>query len=329
MTRFQLTVIGLGQIGASFGLALKTRTDLVERVGYDIDPEVARQSRKIGAVDRVAPTPEAAVQGADVVLLALPMDQIRPMMEQISTRLKSGAVLMDTAPIKEAPANWARELLPEGCSYVGLTPTLNPKYLHSDTFGIDAAQEDLFRGGLIAIAASPQTQSSGIKLAADLTRLVGGEPLFVDLLEINGLITSTHILPQLLGAALLNATFDQPGWRDARKMAGRAYAEVSGPIVHLGTPGSLAATALLNQQDVLRVIDGVIAALKNLRTDIEQGDSESLTVRLERARAGRDLWWQQRQEASWEKEALPAVELPTASSRLGSLLRFGGSKKPK
>ncbi len=329
MTRFQLTMIGLGQIGASFGLALKARADLVERVGYDSDPEVARHSRKIGAVDRIAPTPEAAVQGADLVLLALPMDQIRPVMEQVGPRLKIGVVLMDTVPVKEAPANWARELLPEGCSYVGLTPTLNPRYLHSDTFGIDAAQEDLFKGGLIAIAAPPQAQANGIKLAADLARLVGAEPLFVDLLEIDGLITSTHILPQLLGAALLNATFDQPGWRDARKMAGRAYAEVSGPIVHLGTPGSLAATALLNQQGVLRVLDSVIAALKNLRADIEQGDSESLTLRLERARTGRELWWQQRQEASWEKEALPAVELPTTSSRLGSLLRFGGSKKTK
>ena len=74
--------------------------------------------------------------------------------------------------------------------------------------------------GLIGIVSPPQTDSGAIKLAADLTRLVGADPLFADPVEVDGLMSATHLLPQLLAAALLNATIDQPGWREAQKLAG-------------------------------------------------------------------------------------------------------------
>jgi prephenate dehydrogenase len=322
-----ITIIGLGQIGASIGLALAEHTKVVKRLGYDLDRKVVRQAQKSGAIDKGAGNLKSAVTNADLVLLCIPVDQIKNVMEHIAPVLKQGAVLMDTAPVKEVIAGWALEVLPEGCSYVGLTPVLNPQYLHTDTFGVDAARADLFRNGLMAIAAPPQTDSRAIKLAADLTRLIGASPLFAELLEIDGLMTSTHIVPQLMGAALINATVNQPGWREARKMAGRAYAEVSGPVVHLGEPGALATTALLNPENVLRVLNSVIAALKNIRDDIAEDDKDSLNSRLVRARRGRDIWWKERQAANWVAEEIPRVKTSAASDVFGSLLRFGG--KPR
>lgn len=324
----QITLIGLGQIGASIGLALGNHTDLVRRVGHDRELGVARKAEKIGAIDHAELNLPASVREADLVLLALPMDQIRETMEIIAPDLKEGTVVMDTSPVKEIVAAWASELLPAERYYIGLTPVINPAYLHGVDSGLDAARADMFQGGLIAIAAPPRTHSEAVKLAADLTRLLGSSPLFIDPLEVDSMMAATHLLPQILAASLLNATVDQPGWREGRKLAGRAYAEATGPLVQLSEPKTLRASVLFNRENMLRVIDGTMAALQSIRSDIQDENGDALEERLDRARQGRERWWRQRQANEWAgPEATASVELPTTSEVFGRL--FGLGRKPK
>lgn len=323
-----MTIIGLGQIGTSIGLALANQGELVKRVGHDKDPRLMKQAEKLGAVDKSVANLPAAVRGADLVILSLPVDQVRETMAIIALNLKESAVVMDTAPVKEVVAAWAKELLPPGRFYVGLTPVLNPAYLQEHESGQDAAHADLFKGGLMAIVVPPSTGSEAIKLAADLARLLGCASLFADPLEVDSLMAATHLLPQLMSAALLNITVDQPGWREGRKLAGRAYAEVTGPVVLLGEPEALASSALLSQQHALRLIDGLIASLLAIRSDIKAQDSKALTERLERARAGREGWWKERQAGNWGlDEGAAKVEMPRSSDFFGRM--FGVGRKPK
>ena len=141
-------------------------------------------------------------------------------------------------------------------------------------------------------------------------------------------MAATHQLPQLLAAALLNATVDQPGWREGRKVAGRAFAEATGPMVHLSEPKSLRASVMLNRDNLLRLIDSTSAALQTIRTDIEEENFDALEDRLERAHQGRELWWRQRQAGDWlNNEAVPAQGMPSGSDVFGRLL--GLRRKPK
>ncbi len=325
----QLTIVGLGQIGASVGLALAGQKELVKRVGHDKDIRIARQAEKMGAVDKIALNLPNSVREADIILLALPTDQIRETMEIIAPDLKEGSVVMDTAPVKEAVAGWAREILPAGRHYVGLTPVINPAYLQVHESGVEAAQADLFKGGLMAIVVPQQTASEAVKLAADLTRLLGAAPLFADPMEVDGFMAASHILPQLMAAALLNITVDQPGWLDGRKMAGRAYAEVTGPVVQLDEAGALCSSALLAPESVVRVIDSLIASLTAMRNDISHKDQAALAERIERAQDGRTRWWHERQVADWANESASSADTPKASDVFGRLLGFGGRKAKK
>jgi len=323
----QVTIIGLGQIGTSIELALTEHKQILHRVGHDRDLGIARRAEKMGALDKVMINLPAAVREADLVILSLPIDQIRETLSLIGQDLKESAVVMDTGPVKEVVASWAKELLPEGRHYVGLTPVLNPVYLHDLDSGLNAAHPDLFRGGLVAIVSPPRVPSEAIKLAADLTRLLGANPMFVDPLEIDGLMAATYIVPQLMAAALLNTTVDQPGWREGRKVAGRSYAEVTSPIAQLTDHRSLRSAAVLNRENVLRVMDGLIAALQVIRSDIEDEAEEALDERLGRARRGREEWWKQRLTSDWVGEEPPAPETPNASEWFGRLLGLGRKSK--
>ena len=329
MKTINITIVGLGQIGASIGLALAEHSEMFERVGHDLDLSIAKQAQKIGAIDRFAANLPSAASKADIVLLSLPMDQIKETIELIADDLREDVVMMDTGPVKEVVSAWAGEFLPEKRHYVGLTPVINPTYLHGLDSGIQAAHSDLFRDGMIAIVAPPRAPSEAIKLAADLTRLLGADPFFADPLEIDSLMAATHTLPQLMAAALLNATVDRPGWREARKVAGRAYAEVTSPISYFSEPKTLGKSATLNRESVIRTINGVIASLQSIRSDIEENDGGSLETRLERARKGRELWWKQRQAADWASEEIPSTTVPGGSEFFGRLFGIRGKKKPK
>jgi prephenate dehydrogenase len=326
----QISIIGLGQIGASIGLALSDKQDELRRVGHDLELDIARRAEKMGAVDQVAINLPSGVRDANVVILSLPVDQIRETMEIIAPELKEDAVVMDTAPINEVMLDWSAEILPNRCHYISLTPVINPAYLFTNASGLEAAHSDLFQNGLMAIVVSPSANSDAVKLAADLTSILGASPLFVDPAEIDGLMAATHLLPQLLASSLLNITVDQPGWNECRKVTGRAYTEATSPIVHLGGSLSLSESVLNNKENTLRVLDNTIAALQELRVDIASQDSEALEKYLERAYKGRQAWWQERQSGDWLRlEGSPAVEYPSSPGIFGRLLGLGRRTKPK
>jgi prephenate dehydrogenase len=322
-----IAIIGLGQIGGSIGLALGEHKDLVRRTGHDREPNVSRAAERMGAVDKVHFNLPNAAAEADLVILSLPMDQMRETLAVIASELRQGAVVMDTGPVKETVAAWAAELLPKDRHYVGLTPVINPAYLTEAETGLDAAHPDLFKNGMIAIAAPPGASSDALKMAADLTRLLGSAPLFADAAEVDGLMAATHLLPQLLAAALLNATVDQPGWREGRKLAGRPYAQATAPAA-AGLPETLAASVLLNRDNILRLIDGASAALHALRGDIAAGDAVSLQKRLERAHEGHERWLRERQAGDWTAvDGAPGAEMPNSSEIFGRLLGVGRKTK--
>jgi prephenate dehydrogenase len=284
-------------------------------VGHDKKTGVERAALEKGAVDEVKHNLPAAVREANVVLLCLPVSQARETLEILREDLMEGAVVMDTAPVKSAMAQWTKELIPEGRYYVGLVPSLNPEVLHEASFGLAAARADLFQNGLMMIDAPRGTPGEAVELASDLTRLLGATPLLADLAESDGLMASMHLLPQLAAAALLNATIDQPGWQEARKMGGRAFAAVTAGLAYQDDIDALRMAALHNRENTLYALDVLAAALRGLREDLSNSDDEGLAARLEQALEGRNRWMRERQEADWGESSQPPIDIPTFSER--------------
>ncbi len=323
----QITIIGLGQIGASVGLALRDHTDLVRRVGNDREPRTAQQAEKMGALDQVSYNLPSAVRQADVVFLAEPLPQSRETLQTIALDLKPGAVVIDTAPAKVSNAAFAAQTLPAERHYVALTPTLNPAYLEDAAQGIEAAHADLFKNSLMVITAPPGTHAEAIKLVSDLVGLLEARPLFGDPYELDGLLAASQTLPQLTAAALLNATTHQPGWRENRKVAGRAYARGTRPILDADGPQALAQSALQNPENVARVLADLMNELDELRAALVSGDEARLVELLEQAAQERANWLQQRLEAEWESEKYPPPDSALVGGQwIGRLIGIG--KKP-
>jgi prephenate dehydrogenase len=318
----QITIVGLGQIGSSIGLALKAHEVNVHRVGHDKDPQAAKEAQKAGAVDDVKYNLPASIREAKIVILALPLSAMRETLEIIAPDLQEGTLVLDMAPAKATVAAWAKELLPPGRFYIGLTPAINPEYLHGTEFGVKAARADLFEHGLMVVNAPLGTPGNVFNLAMEFVQLVGAMPLLMDTTEADGVFSAMHVLPQLAAAALLDATVDRPGWQEARKLAGRPYATVTAGMAYHDDVESLQVTALGNRENVVRLLNVYIASLIRLRDEIDANDRESVNVSLEDALQGRIRWFDERIAADWLKGEAQQIDAPSFGDRVNQML-FG------
>lgn len=318
----QITIVGLGLIGASAGLALGKHKDQLTRVGHDKDYGLAKQAQKLGAVDATRYNLPASVEEAGIVLIATPPSGIRETLAAIGPDLKEGAVVMDTAPVKAPVLEWVREFIPAGRHYVGLNPALNPAGLLDIEVGVGAARADLFENSLMGIIAPPGTPGEAVRLASDLSSLLGAAHLFLDPVENDSLMAAVHLLPQLMAAALLDATAGKPGWPEARKLAGRAYAGVSGALLSQGQIANLTEAALGNTPNTLRLLDAAIQSMQGLREALAAEDASRFTGLIDRQVDARLAWWQEREKANWSDEPPPAAT-PSASESMSRVL-FGG-----
>jgi prephenate dehydrogenase len=317
-----IAIIGLGQIGVSIGLALKEKPGGACLVGSDKNPTAARAAEILGAVDKVSSLKEA-VRDAELVILCLPLSEVRETLKTIGPALKEGTVLMDTAPVKRQIAEWVRESVLEGRYYVGLVPAVTPEAIGGTDSGAKAARADLFKRTVMVVDAPPGTPAEVEQLAINLVKLLGAKPLLADPLESDGLMTTAHILPQLAAAALLQACIDRPGWLEARKLAGRPFATVTGGLAYYDDPASLRLAAIGNPAVVVHALDTMIAALKGMRDEIQDGDEESLGDRLKNSLQARERWLDERGAADWLNEGGDAVELPELGEQVMQML-FGG-----
>ena len=327
----QITIIGLGQVGTSVGLALAGQKS-IKRVGHDKDYKTARLAQKAGAVDEVNINLPASVRSANVILLCTPLSGIRETLEVIAGDLQDGTVILDTAPAKATVAAWATELIPPGRYYIGLAPAAGAGYLHGVDLGVDSASADLFQKGLFLLNAPHGTPGEAVRLATDLVALLGAQALFTDPMEADGLLASTHILPQLAAAALLDATVDQPGWAEARKVAARPYATATAALAYHDEAKSLGEASIGNRENVVRVLDSYMSSLQRLRDGIEKGEENSVNEFLDDAVKAHDRWLEERSKADWgniqpnKADSVPFGEL-LSQMFLGKLMERGRKRK--
>jgi len=113
----RVAVLGLGLIGGSLLQAVRQLG--VEVVGYDVDSAAAAAASASGYP--VAPTDAAAVHGAELVVLAMPLPEVRAAIASVAPHLAPGALLTDVGTLKQPVVDAARELAPQ-VTFVGGHP---------------------------------------------------------------------------------------------------------------------------------------------------------------------------------------------------------------
>jgi prephenate dehydrogenase len=324
----QITIIGTGRIGTSIGLALAGETEQLTRVGHDRVPAYANQAQKMGAFDKTPLNLHTAVQDADIIVLAIPVDEIYETMRQIADDLKAETVVIDTSASKSNASTWAAELLPEKVDFLTMALTLNPEHLLDGKTGFESAQADLFQKSLAVISSPRKTSEAALTLTTNLAVLLGSRPFFVDEAEYEGLYAASGLLPQINAAALVLTTTGRAGWQEGRKIAGQAYALGTQPLLLMDDREKLGASFMMNRENLIRLIDNQIQGLHIVRAALENRDEEKLAELMKTVKDAHDDWWMARSRAEWNTDPSSA-DIPSMGDHLKHWIGINPKKKKK
>ncbi|MSP78090.1 MAG: prephenate dehydrogenase/arogenate dehydrogenase family protein [Dehalococcoidia bacterium] len=293
----RITIVGMGLIGTSLGMALKNGGTRAQIVGFDIERGVASKAKKRGGLDIVASNLEEAVEGARLVVLATPIPVMKELLSFLSTRLADGCVVTDVGGTKANVIQWADELLPSNVNFVGGHPMAG-----SERSGPEAGSEALFRGVLYPICPSTKAHPDATKTVADMVEAIGAKPYFMDPYEHDTYVAGVSHLPFLLSVSLVATTSKSPSWREMHKVAASGYRDISrlasgDPLMHLGVCET-------NRDNIVHWLDECIKQLYETRNMIKSGEMAKVHQLLVNAQDARARW-----VAGVEPGAAPMVEV--------------------
>lgn len=276
-------ILGLGLMGGSLGLALQADglADMV--VGYDATPAHANAALARGLVSAIAPTPEAAVTGADFVVFAVPVLATLPLMRAVAPALAPDAILTDLGSVKAPVVAWAEATLPQPGRFVGGHPMAGRE--HS---GPGAAEATLLRGVRWPLTPVPTTEPAALARVQALVAALGAEPLTLAPDEHDRLVAGASHLPLLAATALVQALATSPDWPGVAQLAAGGFRDTT--RVAAGDPTMARDICLTNRAPILARLDAYLDALHHLRAAVEREDGPALQSLFDAAKTARDTW---------------------------------------
>ena len=129
MSRYsEITIIGLGLIGSSLALAIKSQSLCDRLVLFDADALVREKALALGLGDVVVDTLPQAVEGADLVVLAIPVGAMANVAVAMSPHLKHGVVITDTGSTKGSVIRDVSPALPDHAVFIPSHPIAGTEY---------------------------------------------------------------------------------------------------------------------------------------------------------------------------------------------------------
>jgi prephenate dehydrogenase len=307
-----ITIVGMNRIGASVGLALKQAFPLLTFIGHDEDRQQAEAAQKLGAVDQVETNLRSACSEADIVVLNVPVSDLKVTLQSIGDDLQEHALVLDLSLLKSTGLKWASQYVTQG-HYVGVRPILAADHLADGRSGLEAASPDLFRNSVFCIMAGAKVDPQAVETAINVGRSLGASPYFLDAAEFDGLVQGIETLPRLVAAALFNTVHNASGWRDTLRFTDLTFAQATALIED---SEEVAALALHDKVTTLHWLDSLIDELHEVKRWLHRDEAETLPAILETVSLEREKWLHERRKNEWTEVTSNDVEMP---SLLGGL----------
>lgn len=279
----KITIIGMGLIGGSIGLALKAASKYKYRItGIDNGGNTLRQSVLCGAADCVTTDLAKGVSEADVVFICTPVLQIVPVVKKILPFLKPGAILTDVGSTKGYVGERITAILPAHIYYVAGHPMAG-----REQSGITAADKDLFRDKwYIVIPAEASSSPYAVETVCQLIKDIGARITTMDTVSHDRCAAIISHVPHIAAAALVNLLDVYPNPEDSLKLAGGGFRDTT--RIASSNADMWSDICLTNADSITDGLENLQAILGKIVNDIRQGDRQNLYDFFRAAKTRRD-----------------------------------------
>jgi prephenate dehydrogenase len=268
-----VAVLGLGLLGGSVALAVRSRGVARQVAGATRSAEALSAALRQGALDEAGSYAEAA-RGAELVVLATPVTAMADVVRQVAPVLRPPAIVTDVGSVKAVLCETLPGLLPRGVSYVGAHPMAG-----SHLRGLGHARADLFDGAVCIVTRSPD--AAALERTTEFWRALGARVVHRDAAQHDAEVAWMSHVPHVLAFAFASALEAAPsgagavagaGFRDFTRIA-QSDPELWGDILTANRK-ALAAPLARAQE-----------SLQELARALEANDADEVERRIAAARA--------------------------------------------
>lgn len=274
----KVTIIGVGLIGGSMGLALRGWNLANQVTGVDTDQANLELALELEAVHLTSQNIMEAVADADLVVIATPVGLTGEIVAKIAPCLKQGCIVTDVGSTKADVVKQVERLMPAGTGFIGGHPMTG-----AETAGVKGADRYLFENAVYILTPSKNTDKKALGKIKLLIDGLGARCIKLDPQEHDIMVAAVSHLPHLIATALVNTASELEqehhgllmlaagGFRDTTRVAS-------------GNPLMWKDICLTNKESILLVLDKFAEVLERTRALVEKCDDLGLRNEFEQAR---------------------------------------------
>lgn len=271
-----VTIIGVGLLGGSLGLALKAYDPAIRVAGVGRRAVSLQQALDVGAIDTAHLDASQAVADSDLVVLATPVGAFEQHLSSIAGCLKKGAAVTDVGSTKAAVVRSAGRILGPSAPFVGSHPMAG-----SEQKGPAFARADLFAGATCIVTPTKTTPAALTRRVEKFWQALGMATVRMTPAAHDRAVARVSHLPHALAALLMmlpgkaDLEIAANGFRDTTRLAS-------------GDMEMWRDIFLTNRAAILSALDDFDESLMHLRDLLELGDARGLEKFFAAAKTRRD-----------------------------------------
>jgi len=276
----RVALVGLGLIAGSLFYASKRAGLAGEVVGYARSQATRDVARDIGLCDRVEDDLAATVEGADLVILCVPIGAMAEVARQIGPHLKPGAVVSDVGSSKRAVIDAVAPHVPDGVHFIPAHPMAG-----TEQSGPTAGFAELFDDRWCMFTPLPDTDETELQKYEDYWRALGSN---VDLLDPDHhdlVVAVTSHTPHLIAYTMVGVADDLGRVTDSEVVKYSAGGFRDFTRIAASDPTMWRDVFLANKDATLEILGRFTEELFALQRAIRKGDGDHLHDYFTRTRA--------------------------------------------
>jgi prephenate dehydrogenase len=280
----KVTLVGVGLLGGSLGLAIKQR-QLASKVDGFVRRSVSiSECEKLGVVDHATRDLGRAVEDADLVILCTPLGQMREVAEKMIPSLKPGAIVTDVGSVKGSVVEDLEPMIAKaGAYFVGSHPMAG-----GEKTGVGAARADLFVNSVCLVTPTPNSQKDAVNRVAQFWKDLGARVLQITPGLHDDLVSRSSHLPHVVAADLANYVLSPAHPEEQSAVCANGFRDTT--RIASGSPEMWRDIVLANRKNLARVLGVFIEDLQEFCLALEKEDTKAIEEFFENAKQRRDKW---------------------------------------
>ena len=278
----KLVIIGVGLIGGSLALALKKSGAVKQVVGWSRSERTMARAVELGVIDKAELEIDKALQGADMVVVTVPVGVMEEVFRQIAPHLEIQTIVTDAGSTKGSVVAAARRAfgkLPSG--FVPGHPIAG-----IEQSGVDAAFADLYQGRRVILTPVSESGDSAVACVRAMWEQCGAEVIEMEVSHHDEVLAATSHLPHLLAYSLVDTLTRMDDSEEIFQFAAGGFRDFT--RIASSDPQMWHDICLANSEALLVMLDRFGDDLSRLSDAIRSGDGDYLMQNFLRAKQARD-----------------------------------------